>query len=110
MEGAPSEGTPAIEHLDIQEYSNHTYWRFAPYLEAVCCPLKLAHKQVTDYFRGSVPNLRHCINLIAKGSMVCKWRTSGSCAGTWKQWWLQRSWPPAETTTQAMLVLLASGS
>ena len=40
MKGGPDESVPLMEDLNIQEYSNETYWRFAPYLEDVCCTLK----------------------------------------------------------------------
>ena len=44
----PGKSAPAMEHLDIQEFSNHMYWRFAPYLEEVCCTVNLTHKRIAD--------------------------------------------------------------
>ena len=89
MKGGPGESTLVMDQLKIQEYSNKAYWRFAPYLEAVRCILNSNCKCITDYFRRSVTNSRTYISPIAKGSMVYKKRTSGSCARPWKKQWSQ---------------------
>jgi hypothetical protein len=33
----PGKPVPTMEELRIEQYSNTMYWRFAPYLELVCC-------------------------------------------------------------------------
>lgn len=86
MKGAPGESIPAIEQLNIQEYSNQAYWKFAPYLEDVCYTLKPTRRHISNYFRGSVANLRNCINLTAKDYMLSRRRTFRSCAATRKVW------------------------
>jgi hypothetical protein len=35
--GVPDESVPTMEGLRIEQYSNDTYWKFAPYLELVRC-------------------------------------------------------------------------
>jgi hypothetical protein len=121
IKGRPGESIPAMEQLNIREYSNQAYWRFAPYLEAVRCTVNPTRKRVTDYCRGSVPNSRNCISLIAKDSMMCKQRIFESCAGPWKERWSRKSWRPGtsrlasvkktnQRAIRAILVLLACGN
>jgi hypothetical protein len=38
--GVPGESIPAMAKLRIEQYSNATYWQFAPYLEPVHCGLR----------------------------------------------------------------------
>ena len=120
MKGGPGESIPAREQLDIQEYSNQAYWRFAPYLESVRCTLKPTCKCITDPFRSSGSNLRNYISLLPKELMMCRKSTFGSCAAPWKKPWSRTSWPPEtsclilettnQPTTQAKFILPACGS
>lgn len=115
VDGRSGESPQAIEQLEIKEYSNEVYWRFAPYLDPVRCTLKPTRKCITDYFpkfRSSVLNLRSCTDLIVKVSMVSRRRTLRSCVATRKARWSQASWRPKGRlwTIRALPALPACGS
>jgi hypothetical protein len=67
--------------LQIEEYSNEDYWRFAPYLDSVCRILESptpVSAVLTSSARTSKPNLNSCMNPMIKGFIVCRFKVSKS--------------------------------